>query len=152
MWSLLRNQWGENAIIRYQQGNKAFLTQKRKAFLFLLIINFFIMEQIGQERFFTMAETYDKMAPILVPNYFFLQDEVFNICHFQKNDEIVVIDLGAGSGIFLEKVLNIYPNAICYWIDYSLDFLKIAQKRLEKYESRVRFLHSVIGSTIHSIL
>jgi tRNA (cmo5U34)-methyltransferase len=102
------------------------------------------MEQLGQNRFFTMAETYDKMAPILVPQYDLLQNEVFNICRFNANDDMVVIDLGAGSGIFLEKVLNIYPNAICYWIDFSLDFLKIAQKRLEHFGNRVNYIHSAI--------
>ncbi len=102
------------------------------------------MEQIGKERFFTMAETYDKMAPIMVPQYDLLQNEVFNICNFQKESKIVVVDLGAGSGIFLEKVLNIYPNSICYWIDFSLDFLKIAQNRLIQYENRVHYIHSAI--------
>ena len=102
------------------------------------------MEQIGKERFFTMAETYDKMAPILVPQYDLLQNEVFNICNFQKDSEIAVVDLGAGSGIFLERVLNIYPNAICYWIDFSLDFLKIAQNRLKQFGNKVYFIHSAI--------
>ena len=102
------------------------------------------MEQIGTERFFTMAETYDKMAPILVPHYYLLQNEVFNICNFPTNKEIIVVDLGAGSGIFLEKVLKIYPNAVCYWIDFSLDFLKIAQKRLEPFGDKINFIHSSI--------
>jgi tRNA (cmo5U34)-methyltransferase len=84
------------------------------------------------------------MAPILVPHYYMLQDEVFNIGHFQKNSEITVIDLGAGSGIFLEKVLNIYPNAICYWIDYSLDFLNIAREKLDHFGNRIHYIHSAI--------
>ena len=100
------------------------------------------MNQIEKDRFFTMAETYDKMAQILVPQYDALQNEVFNIIHFPINNELVVLDLGAGSGIFLEKVLSTYPNSFCYWIDYSFDFMKVAQERLKKYGNRVRYILS----------
>jgi ubiquinone/menaquinone biosynthesis C-methylase UbiE len=99
-------------------------------------------ETTTTNRFSTMAETYDKMAPYMVPQYDFMQNEVFNIIKFPLNSEIVVVDLGAGSGIFLEKVLKIYPKAICYWIDFSLDFLRIAQNRLEQFGERVIFIHS----------
>ena len=102
------------------------------------------MEQIAKDRFFTMAETYDKMAPMMVPQYDLLQNEVFNILGFDSNKKFIAIDLGAGSGIFLEKVLSIYPNAICYWIDYSLDFLKVAQTRLERFKGRVIYIHSAL--------
>lgn len=64
------------------------------------------MEQISQERFFTMAEAYDKMCQLLVPRYDFLQDEVLKILSFERDEEFTVIDLGAGSGIFLEKILK----------------------------------------------
>jgi tRNA (cmo5U34)-methyltransferase len=94
------------------------------------------------DRFFTMAETYDKMAQILVPQYDFLQNEVFNIVGFSKNAPIVVLDLGAGSGIFMEKTLETFPNSVCYWIDYSFDFMKVAQSRLERFENRVKYILS----------
>jgi tRNA (cmo5U34)-methyltransferase len=100
------------------------------------------MEQIETSRFFTMAETYDKMAQILVPQYDLLQGDVFNIIGFEKNYPLVVVDLGAGSGIFLEKVLSTYPNSFCYWIDFSLDFMKVAQNRLESYGDRVKYILS----------
>jgi tRNA (cmo5U34)-methyltransferase len=102
------------------------------------------MEQVVENRFFTMAETYDKMAPLMVPQYDFLQNEVFNIVSFPAEADIKVVDLGAGSGIFLEKVLKHFPNAVCYWIDFSLDFLKIAKNRLEPFENRVSYIHAPI--------
>jgi len=102
------------------------------------------MEQIAKDRFFTMAETYDRMAPYMVPQYDLIQNEVFNIVGFSKEKELIVIDLGAGSGIFLEKVLSYYPNAVCYWIDFSLDFLKVAQVRLERFKNRVNYIHSAL--------
>jgi tRNA (cmo5U34)-methyltransferase len=100
------------------------------------------MAHIEDNRFFTMAETYDKMAQLLVPQYDLLQNEVFNIVGFSKNDPIVVYDLGAGSGIFLEKILTTFPNAVCYWIDYSYDFMKVTQNRLERFGNRTKYILS----------
>lgn len=60
------------------------------------------MKQIEKDRFFTMAETYNEMAQFLLPQYDFLQNEIFNIIKFLQKKELKVIDLGAGSGIILE--------------------------------------------------
>ncbi len=69
---------------------------------------------------------------------------IFNIVGFAKNYPVAVIDLGAGSGIFLEKVLSVFPNSYCYWVDFSLDFLKVAQTRLERFSERVKYILSPI--------
>jgi tRNA (cmo5U34)-methyltransferase len=99
------------------------------------------MESIDEKRFFTMAETYDNMAQLLVPKYDFLQDEAINILSYGTEENLTIIDLGAGSGILLEKLLIKYPKAKCYYIDFSDDFIKIAQKRLSKFSQRVTFLN-----------
>lgn len=100
------------------------------------------MTQIGKNRFFSMADTFDKMAQKLVPKYDFLQDELFNIIDFRENECINIVDLGSGSGILLEKILKRYPNSKCYWIDYSTQFLDVAKERLSKYGDRVTFILS----------
>ena len=100
------------------------------------------MGKIGEERFFTMAETFDKMVQKLVPQYDFLQNEIFNIIKVNPKDKLVLIDLGAGSGIFIEKFLRKYPHGRAYWLDYSDDFLKIAKERLKPFQDRVTFIIS----------
>ncbi len=100
------------------------------------------MEQIEKERFFTMADSYNKMAQKLVPKYDFLQNEVFNIIEFNQKQKIVLVDLGAGSGIFIEKFLKRYPGSTAFWIDYSEDFLKVAQNRLSKFTGKVNYILS----------
>ena len=97
-------------------------------------------QQSNGERFFTMAETYDRMCRYLVPHYDLLQDELFNIIDVDTDKDITVADLGAGSGILLEKFLKRFPNAKCIWMDFSEDFLKMAQNRLDKYASRVQYV------------
>lgn len=100
------------------------------------------MTQIGKNRFFSMAETFDKMVQTLVPKYDFLQNELFNIVDFAEDACINVVDLGAGSGILIEKILKRYPNSKCYWVDYSKQFLDVAKKRLDRYGDRVDFILS----------
>ncbi len=102
------------------------------------------MRKVAKERFFTMAETYDKMCQLLVPQYDFLQNEVLKIVPFRKDEKLIVIDLGAGSGIFLEKILIMYPRIKCYWIDYSQDFLAVAKRKLRRFKTRVEYILSPI--------
>lgn len=100
------------------------------------------MDQIDKERFFNMAEAYDKMAQHLVPQYDFLQNEVLRLFPFETQRKAIIVDLGAGSGTFLDKILSKYSNVKCYWIDYSNDFLAVAQRRLAKYGDRVEYIIS----------
>ncbi|MDY6959009.1 MAG: class I SAM-dependent methyltransferase, partial [Halobacteriota archaeon] len=102
------------------------------------------MKDYEDQRFFKMAETYDKMAQLLVPKYDLLQDETLKIASFEGVTDPTVVDLGAGSGILLEKVLTRYPDAKCYWIDFSDDFLKIAKERLSRFGERIEFILSPI--------
>lgn len=95
----------------------------------------------SNERFFTMAETYDQMCQTLVPKYDFLQEEMLDIATLSTPAPIV-IDLGGGSGILLEKVLTRYPQAQCTWIDYSEDFLAVAKQRLTRFDGKVDYIVS----------
>ena len=95
------------------------------------------MEQIDTQRFFTMAEAYDRMCQHLVPGYDFLQDEVLRITGVDEKTDATIVDLGAGSGIFLEKALSRRPGAKAYWVDYSGDFLGIAHQRLMRRRKRI---------------
>jgi len=90
----------------------------------------------------TMAKTYDKMCNLLVPGYDFMQDTLINILKFENMAKIVLLDLGAGSGILIEKVLKEFPDSVCYYLDFSDDFISVAEEKLEKYENRVIFIKS----------
>jgi tRNA (cmo5U34)-methyltransferase len=101
------------------------------------------MPQLDKDRFFNMAECYDRMAPHLVPHYDLLQNEVIHLLATPTAPKLIV-DLGAGSGIFLEKILTRFPNSRAVWIDYSPDFLSVAQKRLAPVANRVQFIPSTL--------
>ena len=98
------------------------------------------MKRIDEQRFFTMAEAYDKMAQKLVPQYDFIQDEIIRFLGIKNCRNPVITDLGAGTGIFIEKILETNSSAVCYWIDYSEDFLNVAKDKLSKYDNKVKFI------------
>ncbi len=100
------------------------------------------MDQIDKNRFFEMPEIFDNLAQFMVPQYDFLQDEIFRIISFENDKPISIIDLGGGSGIWLEKFLKRYKNAQVFWVDYSKAFLDIAGKRLDKFSDRVKYILS----------
>ncbi len=87
-----------------------------------------------------MADTFNQLAQSFVPQYDFLQNEAINILDFNTDDKLTIVDLGAGSGILLEKILSKFTNAKCYYIDYSDDFMKVAKERLHTFKDRVTYI------------
>ena len=95
-------------------------------------------------RFFSMAEVFDKMAPYLVPQYDFLQNEAINLLHYNLDDSITVVDLGGGSGLLIKKILDRFNNSRCILVDYSEQFMDIAKEKLRGYTDRVTFVKSAL--------
>ena len=98
------------------------------------------MTQMDKDRFFTMAECYDKMVSRLLPRYDWLQNELIDLVFADGAEDKLIVDLGAGSGIFLAKILTRYSSARCCWVDYSDDFLAVAKRRLSEHGDRVRLI------------
>ena len=67
---------------------------------------------------------------------------IIDILKFEKIEKMILLDLGAGSGILIEKILKEFPDSICYYLDSSDDFMYVAKKRLQKYENRVTYITS----------
>ena len=97
---------------------------------------------MSDNRFAVMAEDYDEMAPVMVPYYGMMQGLMVDYLEIARAEHPVVVDLGAGGGRFLERVLHCNPTARCYWVDFSRPFQNVAQKRLERYGNRTVFIHA----------
>jgi len=98
------------------------------------------MTQMDKDRFFSMAECYDRMVSYLLPRYDWLQNELIELVFADGSDDKFIVDLGAGSGIFLDKVLTRHPTVRCCWVDYSEDFLAVVERRLARYGKKVAFV------------
>ncbi len=81
-----------------------------------------------KERFNSMAEEYDTHASIIVPKYNEMQEVICQIIKTIGKKEITVLDLGAGSGILLNKIGTEFNSKI-YWQDFSEDFMNVARKK-----------------------
>ena len=84
------------------------------------------------------------MIGYLLPRYDFLQDEMIRLMFADGKEDKFIVDLGAGSGILLDKILSRYPKTRCCWVDYSDDFHKVAVERLASYGQRVQFVVSAL--------
>lgn len=98
------------------------------------------MTQLDKDRFFSMAYAYDQTAPYLVPQYSWLQDELIRLLPLRSGRAVTIVDLGAGTGRLIEKILLADDLATCVHMDYSQDFQAIARHRLVPYENRVRYV------------
>jgi len=93
-----------------------------------------------RDRFFSMAECYDRMAGYLVPRYDWLQNELIALLFADGVEDKRIVDLGAGSGILLDKLLTRHPQARAVWVDFSGDFHTVARRRLARHGRRVEFV------------
>lgn len=102
------------------------------------------MEKRNKNRFqsVNMAQSYDKMCRLLVPGYEFMQDTLIDILKFNDVKDVVLLDLGAGSGILIEKVLKEFPDSKCYYLDSSNEFMSIAVNKLKDYKDRITYINS----------
>lgn len=93
------------------------------------------------------AEGYDAAAPQIHPHYTAVQDEIIGLLIAQAGPAEVggdfhVVDLGAGSGRLVEKILTAIPQATATLVDQSEPFLAIAERRLAPFAARVSFVVS----------
>lgn len=93
------------------------------------------------------AEGYDAAAPQIHPYYTAVQDEMIGLLVAQAGPADAgggfhVVDLGAGSGRLVEKILAAIPQATATLVDQSEPFLAIAERRLAPFAARVSFVLS----------
>lgn len=81
-----------------------------------------------EKQFNEAAAEYDNQRRKLIPRYDdFYGTAVNNLC--LDTEEPAILDLGAGTGLFSQLVLDKYPNAKIDLVDLSEKMLAIAEKR-----------------------
>ena len=90
-----------------------------------------------EEFFNRSADYYDDWLRKAVPYY----DQVFatavELIPFDTKDEIRVLDLGAGTGLFAWHVIRRFPQARLVLYDISSQMLDVARERFAELEDRV---------------
>ena len=91
-------------------------------------------------QFSTRAENYDRLQPIRIEMFDFYHSLAMDFIPFDGQTEFRMLDLGCGTGIFLNCVLTKYPNATCVAIDFSDEMMRFAARKVGTHSDRVDFL------------
>jgi tRNA (cmo5U34)-methyltransferase len=83
---------------------------------------------------------YDDWMKKALPGY----DDLFSVATavmpFEEDAHIRVLDLGAGTGLFSQHVLQRYPNATFVLTDVAAKMLKVAEQRFADQAGRFKFM------------
>jgi tRNA (cmo5U34)-methyltransferase len=86
------------------------------------------------------SQYYDAWVKKAVPCY----EEVFSIATelvpLDPGDEIKVLDLGAGTGLFSERILQKFPHATFVLYDVAPQMLDVARDRFKRHKNRFEFV------------
>jgi len=89
-----------------------------------------------------MARSYDRYAQVVVPFYEEMQALLLEQLKSSRVEPRLVVDLGAGSGIFLQKICSLFPDVKVVWVDRSSGMRVVAEERLHPYQERVAFIEA----------
>jgi tRNA (cmo5U34)-methyltransferase len=94
---------------------------------------------VGQS-FDQSVEYYDNWMKLALPSY----DEIFSVAlaliPFDESDAIEVLDLGAGTGLFSQRVFNKYPRAKFVLYDLAAKMLAIARERFQQHPNQFEYV------------
>jgi tRNA (cmo5U34)-methyltransferase len=89
------------------------------------------MENSVQRAFDIAAEDYDRTRRKLVPGFDDFYRAAIDLIPFPHEQEIEVLDLGAGTGLLAAFIAYSFPNARITMVDISNEMLERARERFE---------------------
>ena len=99
------------------------------------------MNQKSQSvQFAARAADYDRLQPVRIEMYEFYHGLALDFVPFDTGTEFRMLDLGCGTGAFIELILDKYGNATCVAVDYSDEMIEIAARKVNAHSDRVEFL------------
>ncbi len=81
--------------------------------------------------FDTNAMRYDRHRQKIIPNFDIFYKTLVDLLPFKQETPFSFLDLGAGTGLLTELILNVFPNARATLIDISEQMLSIAKQRFK---------------------
>lgn len=84
------------------------------------------------------AFDYDGLIPRLIPYYREQHDFILQLISFERNANLKVLDLGAGTGILSALILRSFPQAHVLAFDMAQNMLKVCQTNLSAFPERLR--------------
>lgn len=88
------------------------------------------------------ARDYDTARKKLIPFFDEFYGAAVDIIPFNSNDEIKVLDIGAGTGLFASLIAEKFPNAEFTLCDLSVKMLEEAKKRFSGGNIKVNYIEA----------
>ena len=85
------------------------------------------------------AGDYDRIRPELVPGFDRFYGAVLESIPFREEQEVRVLDLGAGTGLLSAVVAGKFPRARVMLVDLSVEMLRVARRRFSGERGRFEF-------------
>lgn len=93
-----------------------------------------------RDAFDAAAGDYDRRLQRFVPDFQEFYGAVPEFAPFEREAELGVLDLGAGTGLLSEMVADRFPKAALTLVDFSEKMLDVARQRLAGRGDRFRFV------------
>ena len=92
------------------------------------------MNQKSQSvQFAARAADYDRLQPVRIEMYEFYHRLAVDFVPFDTGTEFRMLDLGCGTGAFIELILDKYGNATCVGVDDSDEMIEIAARKVNAH-------------------
>ncbi|MFC1822136.1 class I SAM-dependent methyltransferase [Thermodesulfobacteriota bacterium] len=91
---------------------------------------------IIQQTFDKAAGDYDRIKVQIIPKYREMERLIQEYISFPRNRRVGILELGTGTGKWASGMLNKYPKAHYYGIDFSGNMLDAATEKLKKFGDR----------------
>ena len=92
----------------------------------------------GRER----AEKYEQRADLVLPERQEMLSLIAQLIPFQRDEPLRILDLGTGTGVPAQRILQDFPRASVVCVDKSAEMLEIGCAKLAEYGDRVRFVQA----------
>ena len=96
--------------------------------------------------FATIADSYDRLQPVLSPPYSRGLDMIVDLIPFGANDAFEFVDLGCGTAEPTVHVLEHFRHATGTCIDSEPEMLALARRKLTSYSDRIEVREADITS------
>jgi tRNA (cmo5U34)-methyltransferase len=92
----------------------------------------------GRER----AQKYEQRADLVLPKRQEMLALIVQLIPFGRDEPLRVLDLGTGTGVPAQRVLQDFPRANVICMDKSAEMMEIGCAKLAEYGDRVRFVQA----------
>jgi tRNA (cmo5U34)-methyltransferase len=91
------------------------------------------------------GEEYDRLQPLRIEMYRFYHELALDFVPFETDETFRILDLGPGTSVFLESVLDRYPNVSAHAIEYAPNMIDFSLQKLALYKDRICFEQGDLG-------